>query len=283
MTTVKFNLSLLLSVALLTSPAAAQEKPSSDPDAPVNKQQIDAALKLTKESADKYKFTLKNDGHDEAKLVVEPILKWSNPAAGEIHGNVFLWTTEGRPVVVGSLYKWFNPHTHMSHEFHSLSESALEGRFHDAEVWSPRAAGLKFTPLPEAASPAATAPQRVLQMRRFAKDFAATKKERNGNQSELRLLPQPIYRYSAPKQKVVDGALFVFVQGTDPEVFVLLEARGEGEAVAWNFAATRMNSVEFRLRYHDREVWAVEIMPWKDVSSHAEVYTTFLFTKPMAP
>jgi hypothetical protein len=259
---------LMTAVCFLSPPGlVAQEKET------LNKQQIEAALKLTKESADKYKFTLKNDGHDEAKLVAEPILKWSNPAAGEIHGNVFLWTTEGRPVVVGSLYKWFNPHTHMSHEFHSLSESALEGRFHDAEVWSPRAAGLKFTPLPEAASPAATAPQRVLQMRRFAKDFAATKKERNGNQSELRLLPQPI----------VDGALFVFVQGTDPEVFVLLEARGEGEAVAWNFAATRMNSVEFRLRYHDREVWAVEIMPWKDVSSHAEVYSTFLFTKPMAP
>ena len=270
---------VLITAVCLPSPPGlvAQEKET------VNKQQIDAALKLTKESADKYKFTLKNDSHDEAKLVAEPILRWSNPAAGEIHGNVFLWTAEGRPAVVGSLYKWFSPHTHMSHEFHSLSESPLEGRFHDAEVWSPRAAGLKFAPLPEAPKPAATAPQRVLQMRRFAKDFAATKKERDGNQSELRLLPQPIYRYSAPKQKVVDGGLFVFVQGTDPEVFLLLEARGEEEAAAWHSAATRMNSVEFRLRYHDREVWAAEIMPWKDVSSHAEVYTTFLFPKPMAP
>jgi hypothetical protein len=267
---------LMTAVCFLSPPGlVAQENET------VNKQQIDAALKLTKESADKYKFTLKNDSHDEAKLAPDPILRWSNPAAGEIHGNVFLWTTEGRPVVVGSLYKWFSPHTHMSHEFHSLSELPLEGRFNDAEVWSPRTAGLKFAPLPEAAKPAATGPQRVLQMRRFAKDFAATKKERNGNQSELRLLPQPIYHYSAPKQKVVDGALFVFVQGTDPEVFVLLEARGEEGSAAWHFAATRMNSVEFRLRYHDREVWSAEIMPWKDVSSHAEVYTTFQFAMPL--
>jgi hypothetical protein len=270
------SLLLVLAAPLL----AAQEKEPAPPEAPVDKQQIEAALKLTKESADKYKFTVDNGGRDEAKLVAEPILRWSNPAAGEIHGNVFLWTAQGRPAVVGSLYKWFSPHTHMSHEFHSLSESPLAGRFNDAVLWSPRAAGLKFAALPEAPKPAAMAAQRILQMRRLAKDFAATKKERDGNQQELRLLPQPIYRYSAPMQKVVDGAMFVFVQGTDPEVFLLLEARGEPEAPAWKFAATRMNSVEFHLRYHDREVWSVEAMPWKDVGSHAETYTTFMHKMP---
>jgi hypothetical protein len=274
---------LFAAVSLLFPPlltALDKEKSPADPDKAVNKEQIDAALKLTKESAEKYKFVLDQFPDNEAKLVAEPILKWSNPAAGEIHGNVFLWTVHGRPAVVGSLYKWFSPHTHMSHEFHSFSESPLKGRFNDAEVWSPRAGGLKFAPLPEAPKVAASAMQRVGQMRRLAKDFVATKKERDGNQQELRLLPQPIYRYSSPEQKVVDGGLFVFVQGTDPEVFLLLEARGEGDAAAWQFAATRMNSVEFHLRYQDHKVWSAEIMPWRDVGSHAEPYTTFMFKMP---
>ena len=272
----------IVAAGLLVPSAPAQEK-AGPQEAPVNKEQIEAALKLTTESAEKYKFILENETKEEPKLVGEPILRWSNPAAGEIHGNVFLWTVNGRPAVVGSLFKWFSPHTHMSHEFHSLAETPLKGLYDDVEVWAPREAGLRFEALPEAPKPAVSVAQRLLQMRRFAKDFSATKKERDGNQQELRLLPQPVYRYASPKQQLVDGGLFVFVQGTDPEVFLLLEARGEGDAARWAFAATRMNSVAFRLRYHDREVWLAEIMPWKDAGSHAEAYTTFMFKMPPAP
>ena len=35
---------------------------------------------------------------------------------------------------------------------------------------------------------------------------------------------------------VVDGAVFAFAQGTDPELLVLLEARRSGESLAWHYA-----------------------------------------------
>jgi hypothetical protein len=257
----------------------SSESPSSEPSSkPVNKEQIEAALKLTQSEAAKYDFQFEDSAAAQPKLLKDPVLRWSNPAVGEIHGNVFLWTIDGRPAVVGSLYKWFSPHTHVSHEFHSLAEAPLKGRYGEREVWTTRAAGVKFATLLAAAKPAATAPQRLLQMRRLAKDFAVTKKERDGSQQELRLLPQPIHRYAAAKEKepITDGGMFVFVQGTDPEVFLFLEVRGKDEAAQWTFAAARMNGVEFRLRYQDREIWAVEIMPWRDISSHAETYTSFL-------
>ena len=41
--------------------------------------------------------------------------------------------------------------------------------------------------------------------------------------------------------------LFAFVQGTDPDLFLLLEARESGGKSAWHFAATRMNSVALSL------------------------------------
>ena len=94
------------------------------------------------------------------------------------------------------------------------------------------------------------------------------------------MLPQPIYRYAASKQDLLDGALFTLVQGTDPEMFLLLEARGAKDSPRWMFAATRMNGVGFQLRYNDREIWATEIMPWKDISSHREVYTSFMHKMP---
>ena len=203
------------------------------------------------------------------------MLRWSNPAVGEIHGNVFLWTIDERPAVVGSLFKWFTPHTHMSHEFHSLAEVPLVGRYDEADVWTAGQPGVKFVRLPGAPPPAASVAQRLLQMKRLVKDFAVTKTERDASKQELRLLTQPIYRYAAPARQILDGALFAFVQGTDPDVFLLLEARGDSGEETWQFAPARMNSVEFVLRHGDREVWKAETLSSSDVYRHAQPYTSF--------
>lgn len=48
-------------------------------------------------------------------------------------------------------------------------------------------------------------------------------------------------------------------------------------AARWHFAATRMNSVELRLRRGETEVWSVETMPWREISDHRRVYTSFRF------
>jgi hypothetical protein len=269
----------LVAFALIAaaSPAHGQQPAEAGP-VEVNKELIDAALRLTAEGAAKYTITLKED--QKLKLLPDPILRWSNPSVGEIHGNVFLWTAGDRPAVIGSFYKWFTPHTHLTHEFHSLATQPLVARRDDAEVWTTSQPGLSFARLSGAPAPASTAAGRLVQMKRLARDFAATKTERDGSKQEMRLLPQPIYRYQSPGEQLLDGALFVLVQGTDPEVFLLLEAQGEEGMEAWSFAATRMNGVGFSLRYQDKEIWSVEVMPWKSITSHAEVYTTFQFNMP---
>jgi hypothetical protein len=183
-------------------------------------------------------------------------------------------------MAVGSLFKWFGPHTHMAHEFHSLAEEPLAAKFHGKQVWKAKEAGLRFAAVPKAPAPAATEAQRLLQMKQLAKEFAGSKKTAAGTEVELRLLPQPVYRYAAPKQGVVQGALFAFVQGTDPEIWLLIEARGKVAAgAAWQYAATRMISAEeVRLRHGDKQVWAAEIIPWREIFvEHERAYTTFRF------
>jgi hypothetical protein len=272
------RLGIGLTLALISCALPLASVAQEPAEVEVNKELIDAALKLTKEGAAKYTITLQDGA--KLKLQTEPILRWSNPSVGEIHGNVFLWTAGERPALVGSFYKWFTPHTHLTHEFHSLAGQPLVARLDDADVWTPKEAGISYKPLPDAPAPAPTAAGRLLQMKRLVRDFAATKIERDGARQEMRLLPQPIYRYAAPKEQVLDGALFVLVQGTDPEVFLLLEARGEEGKESWSYAPTRMNGVGFSLRYQDKEVWSVEIMPWRDISNHSQVYTTFQFNMP---
>jgi hypothetical protein len=156
----------------------------------------------------------------------------------------------------------------------------LRARFEGKEVWVSSEPGLAFGPLPEAPAPAAGKPQRLLQMRELSKACAATKRDRDGSQSELRLLTQPVYRYAKPEEGLIDGAIFTMVQGTDPELFLLLEARESGGKPQWLLAATRMNSVAFELRYRDKPIWSVEVMPWSDVSSHQRPYTSFLHKMP---
>jgi hypothetical protein len=271
-----------LLVALLSAaavPGLAQKPADPPPDTPANKENIEAALRLTLAAAAEYEFRV---GDDEKPLELqrEPILKWSNPDRGEVHGNVFVWTREGRPLAVGSLFKWFTPFTHMSHEFLSLAEGPLAAKFHGKPVWKTDESVVRFADVPNAPAPAATEAQRLLQMKQLAKDFTGSKKERDEKTGaiELRLLPQPVYRYAAPKQGVVAGGLFALVHGTDPELFVLIEARGKDpESARWQYAATRMTSSEVRLRHRDKEVWSGEIVPWKDVTSHERAYTSFLF------
>src|SRR5436305_1100198 len=101
-----------------------------------NPENIAAALRLTLAAAAEYEFRAGTD-EKPLELVREPILKWSNPDRGEVHGNVFLWTRAGRPLVAGSLYKWFRPHTHMAHEFVSFAEGPIGSKFHGDEVWKP--------------------------------------------------------------------------------------------------------------------------------------------------
>src|ERR687886_622442 len=38
-----------------------------------------------------------------------PVLRWTNPSAGRVYGNTYLWLLQGRPAAVGSMYRYFEP------------------------------------------------------------------------------------------------------------------------------------------------------------------------------
>jgi hypothetical protein len=262
---------------LFTAAVGRPQKPAEQTATPEN---IEAAFKISLAAAAEYEFRVgKDETEKPLELVRESRLKWSNPAASDIQGNVFVWTRDDRPLVVGCFMKWFSPRSVMQHEFHSLAEEPLKAKFHGEPVWATGEAGLKFADIPAAPAPAASEAQRLLQLRKLAKEFTAIAKYRNASDdTELRLLPQPIHSYAAPKQGVVSGGLFAFVRGTDPELWLLVEARGkDATTVRWQFAAARMtNMAELRLRHQDQQVWEVGLFPWKEVSgSHERPYTAF--------
>jgi len=272
------SVSLPIAILLLASTwswcAFAED---SKPEAPDEKELAKRALEISRKEAGLWDLELGADPQQKLKLNADPVLRWSNPSAGEIYGAVFVWTSDGRPQVVGSIYKWYSPHKHYSTEFQSLAETKITGAREGKPMWTPARAGVAFKPVPEAPQPADGAATRLRQMREIAGDFVATKTDREGNQQKMRLLTQPIYRYEGKGAAILDGGLFTFVEGTDPEVFLLLEARREKDRYNWHYALTRMNSTRFDATYKGNQVWNVEVLPWSQVRDHNEPYTTFQY------
>ena len=266
------RLLMITAASLLTvcAFALAKDKPAENTE--VEKQRAAEALELCRRGAREYRLSLDDSRHTELELKTDPVLRWSNPSVGSIHGVVFIRTDKGRPAAVASIFKWFEPHTHMAFEVHSLAETPLVGSLGDRPVWKSSRAGVEFKPVEGAPAPAETATGRLTQMRAMSKDFAVEKIDREGDVQRMRLLTQPIYRYQSPPAKIADGAIFAFVQGTDPEVLLLLEAREGASGPAWHYALARMNSVVFKVTYKDREVWKTEMLPWPVVFDNRSPY-----------
>lgn len=110
----------------------------------------------------------------------------------------------------------------------------------------------------DAPIPAATAAGRLAQMRRLSEQFSIRMEPMDEQPTQLRLLPQPIYRYEDNAAGVVDGAVFSFAEGTDPEALLMLEAVRKPNAEAyWQYSLAKMTSRPIVARRHDEVVWSV--------------------------
>ncbi len=234
------------------------------------------------EAAAGYDARVENKQGRKLALRQEPILRWSNPLGGrKAHGEVFLWSDQGRPAAILSMYEYTDADgkVHEHHEFCSLAVTGLRFASGRPLVWSPAEAGIELKPLSDAPAPAASARQRLSQMRELAATFTAEKTTRQDETRDLRLLPRPVYRCEPAADhpdEVLDGALFAFVEATDPEIFLLLEARPAGGKPAWHYAAVRMNSIRLALSRGERRVWEVETLPWRDALNRQDLpYTAF--------
>jgi hypothetical protein len=241
------------------------------------------AAELTRKAAEDY--TIRREGETTPlKLSPRSLLQWSNPVAGSIHGSVFVWTKNGRPEAVASIYKFSSPLHHLGVEFHSLASVPLTAERDGTTAWSPARPGLEFKPVAGAPRPDAAPARRLRQMRALAQDFTATETTRGSEKTtgeritrKLRLLTQPVLRYENPDPDILDGGLFTFVEGTDTEIFLLIEARRAGDGFRWEFALARMNSIEMHVSHNGKEVWQKDELPWAVVANRREPYTLFTF------
>ncbi len=193
----------------------------------------------------------------------KPLLRYSDPTRGGsnlTNTNVLLdagiWRLgiEGRPTALVTVEIYGSPDRSrvLSYEFLSMTEKKFTLKHKTEKVhWEPSESGLVIKELPEAPKPAATAAARLAQMRQLMRRFVAKelfKKEL----IECRLLGQPIDRYQSEAETIVDGAIFAFANGTNPEIGIILESDGE----RWSYGILRLTSAEAGVTLDGREIVA---------------------------
>jgi hypothetical protein len=199
----------------------------------------------------------------------QSVLRWGNFTRGkqDADGVFVLWTNGGRPEASVSIYPWYG---YISHELVSLSRGAkLVARQEGRVIWSPQAAGVTYKDLPGAREPAATSAGRIRQMKvladRFQVRMTGLKADRS-DREDLRMLAKPLYRAEPAGTQSsdagwIDSSVFGFVQGTDPEAILLLEAVRIDGRPRWQYAFARATAGGLEARLEKTLIWSVEFLP----------------------
>src|SRR5262245_22580497 len=222
--------------------ALAADEPAKQPSALEQRlREINVAEART------WEIYLDTNHRTKAEFVERPAYLWTNPTKGSgQYGTVFLWVSQGRPAAIGSFFghpmaQGTTERRRMVHEFHALAQTQLYPVCNDGDTqtWRPEAA-ISLKPLADAPPVDASAARRLLTIRTIGRQFGGYTVDWRKQRWELRLLPQPLFRYENPPADIVDGALLALVTdaGTDPEVLLLLEARKDG---GWHYAVMRFS------------------------------------------
>jgi hypothetical protein len=191
---------------------------------------------------------------DETRLTFpdKPILRYNDEARNFFDAAVWKLGTKGRPTALLTLEMYGNQNSSalLMHEFTSLSDKKFTVDTPLGVHWHPHDTDCQFQPLPDSPAPSASKPQRLAQMRTLSRRFSCDD-EWGGQKQELRLLTQPIDRYEDPEAGIVDGAIFAFATGTNPEVLVLIEAGEKG----FQYGLARQALAKMNVRLDDKVVF----------------------------
>jgi hypothetical protein len=182
-------------------------------------------------------------------------LRWSNPVSGVVDGGIFVWTDNGRPMVIGKCF--LNEAKEAWGEaIHSVSPNAMVMSLGDRDVWKPASAGVTFIPV-DGPTLSSTSAGRLTQLRAIARrlEIVGIWGEKEASDWALRMLTAPVHRYHSESESIQEGAIFAFTQGgTNPEAVVIVEAVATKQDVQWQVAVTRLTQYGIRAKLGDRVI-----------------------------
>ncbi|MBW3542295.1 MAG: hypothetical protein KY476_18665 [Planctomycetes bacterium] len=192
---------------------------------------------------------------DRLNVNREPLFRYSAPNRSTTDGTLWAWTKAGRPIALACLFLDPREGFDWNYELVSLSDRAFVVSGRPGWSWKPQGVRRLWQAL-DGPRPAGSEAARLVQMKSITRSLQVSE-DLDGDVVQLRLLPRPVLRYQASDEGVVDGTMFLFVYGTNPEVAVLVEATGD-EKEPWRLAFARLGAAELTVRRNGQTLWQAE-------------------------
>lgn len=244
---------------------AAAEEPKAPPNEP-SRETPDAErarhLAHMKEVAASIRLLADPQREDSAvKLVEKPILRYSDDTRATHESSLWIWSAGGRPSAVLAV-EYYPKGTggaggpRWLYEIASLSTERIAAQREPELRWTAKEPGLDLRALAGADPPAEKAVRRLTQMKELRRRFAAHERGSQEGRIELRPLSSPLFRYSQMGAGILDGAIFAFASGTNPEALLVLEAHAAKEGTAtWHYGLVQMTGEPVVAELDGKEVW----------------------------
>lgn len=193
-----------------------------------------------------------------AELVKQPVLGYRDDTRRQHDSTMWIWGNTGRPsaIIAVEYYPERPQNTKWLYEIASLSADRIAADRGEELHWEARKPGLDLTVLTGAPAPAEKPAARLAQMRQLRRRFTAHERTATEGRIELAPMAAPLHRYQDPKQGIVDGAIFAFANGTNPEILWIIEAHSkQGKSPSWQFGLAQMTGGEVYVSLDEKEVW----------------------------
>ncbi len=265
----------------LSAAESSNQQGNSNNTAKQKKQQREEILRKMRQRAEGITVTiLSGDKQMKTKLVAKPIFRFSDQPRYIRDATLWVWTQNGRPVSVCKIegYRSLPENENKLrwlYNFSSFSTELIEAEWSFGHRWTARKAPLKLLPLPNGEKPSNSKTGRLLQFKKIARRFSSTMYITPSKQQvEMRLLSQPIFRYSHPDSGLLDGAIFGFASyGTNPDALFTIELHQKKDASPeWKFGVIGMTQGGLSVRLDGKQVWT---KPWTKSRGSLETWTWF--------
>jgi hypothetical protein len=190
-------------------------------------------------------------------LEAKPLFRYDDHTRGYVDAFVWRLGATGRPlaIITNELHpNYLGSGKKVVYDLLSLTSIPFTAKSNHL-AWSPRSSAVEFVPYPEGPEPAESSAARLQQIKALARRFTATQEvmEIDTVFVHLRLLPKEIERYAPTTAPRSDGAIFLFVNGRNPGMVLLIETDGS----KWFYGVGRLSMPStLKVQLNGKEVWS---------------------------
>jgi hypothetical protein len=236
------------------APGDRKEKADKDSDEP------SAIRRAAEQLVDTIELeVLADDKWSKVKRLKRPLLLYTDDTRYNDRGSVWTWCDKGRPLALFEMFQKVDDRTIWVVGICNTSGRKLRASRMGTPWWLENDSDIEFKDIPSAPRVAADSTVRQRQLKLLARKFTAHEIYNPKNtRYDLRLLERPLHTYRDEPDGVVEGGLFTFANGTNPEIMLFIEARTDPHDKSnrvWQYGVGRTSYAELHLEYDGKGVF----------------------------